>query len=62
MEYSFFSHDIIGGQMGRVGVLVGASVLWVCLCDRQTDRQTKLVNVCCFTKYKLRRELFLVYW
>lgn len=38
MGSSFFSHDIIGGQMGRVGVLVGASVLWACLCDRQTDQ------------------------
>lgn len=41
MGNSFFSHDIIGGQMGRVGVLVGASLLWACLCDRQTDQGGK---------------------
>lgn len=45
MGHSFFLHDIIGGQMGRVvwlgGVLVGASVLWVCLSDSQTDQGGK---------------------
>lgn len=60
MGHSFFSHDIIGGQMGRMGGgCLLAPVFCGCVCV--TDRQIKVANVCWFTKYKPCTELFLAY-
>lgn len=43
----FFSHDIIRVQLGGGWwALVGASVMWVCLLGRQTDREGEMHLTC----------------